>query len=152
MTTSCAFPPAIAFAVIPSSTSVSTLRVRRCNVNVCLVAENVEMRSFAHRRRTPFACFIFLGLLVGNALMQEVGVFRLRGILLASLPEGVKLGEAYSSFLLGFVAATLQRLHVTLVLEALRRNKALNSCGFCVRLRALLLWLDLSTNNVFADL
>jgi hypothetical protein len=60
--------------------------------------------------------------------------------------------KTYSSILGRLGPAALECLSVTLVLQALRSNQALDLGGLGVWLLALALWLDLTTDNVFSDL
>jgi hypothetical protein len=60
--------------------------------------------------------------------------------------------ETYGSILRSFRAAALERHPVALVLETLRSDQALDLGGLGVRLRALLLGLDLAANDELANL
>lgn len=61
-------------------------------------------------------------------------------------------GEAYGSILASLRPTALERDSVPLVLETLRSDETLDAGGLGIWFRALLLWLDLTADDEFADL
>jgi hypothetical protein len=106
----------------------------------------------AHARGAALADLGLLGLLVADALVQNLGVFVL---VKRSVRGSVYLQcdcVTYGSILAGLRAAALEGDPVALVLETLRSDETLDARSLGVRLGALLLGLDLATDDEFADL
>ena len=107
----------------------------------------------AHARSAPLPHLILLRLLLRNALMHDLGVLVLYSSLVHVTDRGhLSYGQTYSSILTRLRTTTLKRNPVTLMLETLRRDQALDTRGLGVGRGAFLLGLDFAANDELADL
>lgn len=73
-------------------------------------------------------------------------------VLVYTVASNHRRGSAYRSILRSFSLTTLESHSVTLVLEALRSNQALDFRGFCVWLLAFAFGCDFAADDEFANL
>lgn len=105
-----------------------------------------------HGRGTALASVGLGGLGLSNTLGQDLGVLILSSKLAKSLETEVGVRSTYGLVLDLLGLAALERDAVALVLQTLGSDQALDLGGLGVRLGALLLGLDLATDDVLADL
>lgn len=101
--------------------------------------------------RSPALPGLFMGGLgLGDALVEDLGVLVLDHRSAVAVDGNSRV--TYGSILGGFGATALKRHAVTLVLEALGSDKALDTRGLGVWLLALALGLDFTTDDKLANL
>lgn len=106
----------------------------------------------AHRAGTSLAGIGLVDLGLGNTLGQDLGILVLERILSAGLRRKCESVLTYGLVLDLLGLSSLESSTVTLVLQTLGGDKSLNARSLGVRGLTLTLGLNLSSNNVLADL
>ena len=123
--------------------------------NQCQSTKRYCLSILVHRRGTSLAEIGLVRLGLGNTLGKDgrVLVLYIKDAVSTHIPGMIERGEKTYSLILNLLSlATLERETVSLVLQALGSDKPLDLRSLGVRLLTLALGLDLTTNDILADL
>lgn len=102
-----------------------------------------------HRRSSPLPSLIVCCLRLADTLVENLGILVLRNV--SGSAQNIA-PRTYSSILRSLCMTALERNSMTLVLQALRSNEALDLRSLGVWFLALALRLDLTSDNELANL